>query len=242
MKLTIVVPMYNEERFIRKMLDALIVALQDHEWEIEILVVDDGSTDLSCMEVRSIQSSRIRLLEMPTNSGKGAAVRFGISHASGDLVIVQDADLEYDPRDIPKMLKIYEKYDYQTCAVYGSRILGAKTYLSGWRSRIGLWHGQGLPQRGFNLSLSLFYLLLTRKWISDLLTGYKIYPRWVFNDWQSSTSGFETDHEITMRLEHIGIRIYEIPVSYLPRSKEMGKKSKSSDAIKAVSTLWKYRK
>jgi len=97
MKLTIVVPMYNEERFIRKMLDALIAALQDHEWEIEILVVDDGSTDLSCMEVRSIQSSRIRLLEMPTNSGKGAAVRFGISHASGDLVIVQDADLEYDP-------------------------------------------------------------------------------------------------------------------------------------------------
>ena len=176
MKLTIVVPMYNEERFIRKMLDALIAALQDHEWEIEILVVDDGSTDLSCMEVRSIQSSRIRLLEMPTNSGKGAAVRFGISHASGDLVIVQDADLEYDPRDIPKMLKIYEKHDYQTCAVYGSRILGAKKYLSGWRSRIGLWHGQGLPQRGFNLSLSLFYLLLTRKWISDLLTGYKIYP------------------------------------------------------------------
>ena len=169
MKLTIVVPMYNEEQFIGTMLETLIREMSSFESDTsddsdyEVLVIDDGSRDRSCEIVRNLSNPRIKLWQMPENAGKGAAVRFGISHALGELILVQDADLEYSPSDIPKMLKIYAKEDSKKLAIYGSRILGAKAQLTGWRSTLALWPGQGLPQRGFNLFLSLFHFLLSQE-------------------------------------------------------------------------------
>jgi glycosyltransferase involved in cell wall biosynthesis len=242
MKLTIIVPMFNEERFVGKLLGVLLTATESLGKNVEILVVDDGSTDQSVKVVSEVNSEKIRLLPLPKNQGKGAAVRQGIKNASGDLILVQDADLEYNPEDIVRMLNIYSSRNNTDIAVYGSRILGARNALPGWRGKLGLWPGQGIPQRGFNFFLSVFHLILTRRWITDLLTGYKIYPKSIFSDWESTTSGFETDHEITMQLKKTHIAITEVPVSYAPRSKEMGKKIRGTDAVKAVLTLWKFRK
>jgi dolichol-phosphate mannosyltransferase len=242
MKLSVVVPMFNEERFIIELLSKLLKSLDQLEIESEVLVVDDGSTDKSRELVSGLFHERIKLLCMPSNSGKGAAVRYGVTHSSGDLVLVQDADLEYDTEDIKTMINECQKRELNKVSVYGSRIAGAHYQLTGWRKTIGLWPGQGLPQRAFNLVLSLFHFFVSRVWVSDLLTGYKVYPKRIFDDWETQTSGFETDHEITMQLHKLGIEIVEVPVSYTPRSKSMGKKITSRDAVKALTTIWRYRR
>lgn len=242
MKLSVVVPMFNEEGSIELLLQRLMKSIEELSSDVEILVIDDGSTDRSREIVKGVASKNLELLSMERNSGKGAAVRFGISHAAGDLILVQDADLEYDTSDIGRMLAKYEAFGEVNIAVFGSRVQGARVYLEGWRGMIGLWPGQGLPQRVFNFVLSLFHFLVSWVWVSDLLTGYKIYPRRIFDEWQTVTSGFETDHEITMQLHKLKMEIVEVPVSYTPRSKLMGKKITGRDAIKALQTIWRFRK
>jgi len=239
--LSIVVPVYNEERFVGELLKRVIAAVDYLGDDFEILVVDDGSTDSSTLEVRKVPDSRIKLFECDVNHGKGAAVRRGIVEASGGFILVQDADLEYDPTEIPRLLDALKSPVRRNCAVYGSRVLGARSG-RGIRGRIGLTVGQGLPQWMFNVLLSTFTFFVTRLWVSDLLTGYKIYPIEVFDGWSSQTSGFETDHEITMRLWCLGIEIVEVPISYRPRSRELGKKIGPRDALFAVVTIWRYRK
>lgn len=242
MRLSVVVPMYNEEKFIYSLLTSLLQALEWLEGDFEIIVVDDGSVDKSIEEVERIRSLNVKLHRLSKNIGKGGAVREGVNLARGAWILIQDADLEYDPRDIELMLMATEGTENEPVTVYGSRILGAKMQLSGLRKAIGIWPSQGIPQRLFNFVLSLFHLILTKKWVTDLLTGYKLYPSSLFNGWTTVTSGFETDHEITMQIHRRGIKILEVPVHYLPRSKDMGKKIRNVDAWYALSTLWRFRK
>lgn len=240
-ELSVVVPMYNERKSIKGLLMRVSSSVEAVDGGAEILVVDDGSTDGSAGLVRDLNLPNCRLIALECNGGKGAAVRHGISQARGRFVLVQDADLEYDPSEIELMLSA--AYDHhELVAIYGSRKLGARNQLSGVRGKLRIWPGQGLPQWAFGNLLSLTFLLLTGRWISDLLTGYKLYPRCIFEQWNTQTSGFETDHEITMRLHCLKIPIFEVPVSYVPRSRADGKKIRSRDALVALSTLVKFRR
>ncbi len=232
--------MYNEEASIGILLQNLERVISSLNHKIEIVVVDDGSTDTSFSIVENFQLDSLKLVGLPRNEGKGAAVRHGVAKSSGDFVLIQDADLEYDPREIVKLLGALS--EGEPIAVYGSRVLGSRDEVQGIRGFLGLWPGQGVPQWAFNTVLSIYHYAITGVWLSDLLTGYKLYPRGVFQDWVSRTSGFETDHEITMRLHSSGIRIIEVPISYSPRSKKQGKKIRARDALTALRTIWRFRK
>lgn len=235
-KLSIVIPAYNEERFIRTLLEQIHqVPLEHIGFTKEIIVVDDGSTDKT-FELAS-NFPGVHCLRQ-ANQGKGAAVQKGISISTGDYVIVQDADLEYDPQDYMVMLR--EIKDDKPLVVYGSRPLGI------WRSGTSC----GLPgkhrQQAWgpwfaNVVLSLWTGLLYGRRITDPLTAYKLYPLQILRRMNVKTHGFETDHELTAKLAKMGIPIKEVPIAYQPRSVEEGKKIRARDGLIAVWTLLKFR-
>lgn len=236
--LSVIVPMFNEERFIGELLIDLVENLSASGIEFEILVVDDGSTDDSVKNVRLVLDSRITLLKLSVNSGKGQAVKLGIQNSKGDFLLIQDADREYLPQDIPKLFDLASQKEKSV--VYGSRYLGAQLYQDGLIKKIGLWKNQSIGPWLFNILLSRFYFLLTRIKVTDLMTGYKLYPKVVFVDWLPTTNGFETDHEITQRIRFLGLSILEVPILYHPRTKAEGKKIRFRDGIKAFSTILRF--
>jgi glycosyltransferase involved in cell wall biosynthesis len=164
-------------------------------------------------------------------------VQRGIQEATGEFVIVQDADLEYDPEDYKPMLA---EINRGASSVYGSRVLG-QLRKNGWSLTPGRHPEQSLGPWLAGVVLSCWTAVLYFKWISDTLTAYKIYPRNVFNTMQVKTYGFETDHEITAKLIRRGIGIREVPISYQPRSAEEGKKIRAVDGLIAVWTLLRFR-
>jgi glycosyltransferase involved in cell wall biosynthesis len=235
-KVSIVVPAYNEQAFIGALLEKLLrVDTAAAGFEKEIVVVNDGSRDRTAEIVAAIPG--VRLISQ-NNQGKGAAVQRGVREATGDLVLVQDADLEYDPDDIPAMLRALG--DGDRTAVYGSRILGVIAKNPNALLR-GLAPGQQLAPWLTNRALSVLALILYGRWFTDLLTGYKIYPAAFLRGIQVKTSGFETDHELTAKLVKAGYAIREVPVSYRPRTVAEGKKIGPMDAVKAVWTLLCFR-
>ena len=234
-KLSIIIPAYNEEQFIGTLLDTVLaVDTESLGFEKEIIVVNDGSKDGTADSVRRFPS--VTLIDQP-NQGKGAAVQRGIREATGDFILVQDADLEYEPADYRPML---EAIRGGAACVYGSRVLG-QLRDRGWTATPGRHPQQGLGPWLAGLILSAVTFLLYWVWISDTLTAYKLYPRSVFGWMKVKTHGFETDHEITAKLIRAGIRITEAPISYHPRSVEEGKKIKASDGFIAIWTLLRFR-
>jgi glycosyltransferase involved in cell wall biosynthesis len=234
-KLSIIIPAYNEEQFIGTLLDTVLaVDTESLGFEKEIIVVNDGSKDGTADSVRCFPS--VTLIDQP-NQGKGAAVQRGIREATGDFILVQDADLEYEPADYRPML---EAIRAGAACVYGSRVLG-QLRDHGWTATPGRHPQQGLGPWLAGLILSAVTFLLYWVWISDTLTAYKLYPRSVFGWMKVKTHGFETDHEITAKLIRAGIRITEAPISYHPRSVEEGKKIKASDGFIAIWTLLRFR-
>lgn len=206
-------------------------------------MVDDASTDQTHVRAEDVARSeaRVRVVRHERNRGKGAAVQTGISAANLSHVLVQDADREYDPSDIPRLWNaVVQSGEPDRTVAFGSRSLGARR-LPGWRGRLKKWPRQSPGPWLFGYVLSAWFAVVKRRWISDLLTGYKLYPRGLFLGWSPETSGFETDHEITMKILNAGLRIVEVPVSYTPRSKEEGKKINWRDAVKALRTVWRYR-
>jgi len=178
----------------------------------------------------------VRLVQQK-NQGKGRAVQRGIQEATGDYILVQDADLEYDPADyIPMLAKLANLGG----AVYGSLTLG-QLRENGWTLTPGRHPRQLFGPWVANLLLTLWTFLLYGRWITDTLTGYKIYPREFFSRVEIVTRGFETDHEITAKLIRLGIRIHEVPISFSPRSEEEGKKIRARDGLIAVWTLLRFR-
>ena len=225
--LSIVIPAYNEERFIGALLHQVqAVPLETLGVTAEIIVVDDCSADRTSEIVRGIDG--VRLFRLARNSGKGAAVREGIAQATGDYLIIQDADLEYDPQDYLPMMRAI--LDRRADVVYGSRYLGK-----------GRHAGQSLAAYVGGRSLSLVMLATTGKYLTDTVTALKLFPRALLPSLDLQTKGFETDHEITAKVLARGLRIVEVPVTYKPRSKEEGKKIGLRDWFIGARTFWKYR-
>jgi dolichol-phosphate mannosyltransferase len=226
--LSIVIPAYNEERYIGTLLDRIAaVDLSPLGLAKEIIVVDDCSRDRTAEIVSSVRSVRLQRLER--NSGKGRAVRAGIAQATGDYLIIQDADLEYDPRDYVAMLE--ELTTGRADVVYGSRYLGR-----------GRYPHQGLAAYIGGRSLSAVGYLFTGRYLTDTVTALKLFHRADIAALPLETSGFELDHEITARMLARGRRIVEVPIRYYPRTRAEGKKIGARDWFIATKTFWKYRR
>ena len=237
--LSIVIPAYNEEAFLGTLIDRILaVPVETLGFSKELIIVNDGSRDKTA-EVAQSFADRYREVRCFSqhNQGKGKAVRRGIEEASGDFVLVQDADLEYDPQDYIALLEGLRQAD----VVYGSRTLGQRREQPAFT-----WCPGRHPQQGFGpwvagVLLTLWTGLIYARWITDTLTAYELYPAQTVKKMRLRTTGFETDHEITAKLIRQGLRIMEVPIRYYPRSREEGKKIKPSDGLIAVWTLLRFR-
>ena len=225
--LSIVIPAYNEARFIGTLLDQIKrVDLSRFDLAKQIIVVDDRSKDQTADIVAGVPG--VELVRMAVNGGKGRAVRAGIERATGEYLIIQDADLEYDPNDyVPMVEALLSK---RGDVVYGSRYMGR-----------GRHANQSLAAYLGGRSLSLAALAFTGRYLTDTVTALKLFHRSDLATIALDTSGFELDHEITARLSARGRRIVEVPISYAPRSKEEGKKIGARDWFIGVRTFWRYR-
>lgn len=225
--LSIVIPAYNEERFIGTLLEQIsAVDLSRFNIDKQIIVVDDCSKDRTADIVAAVPG--VQLVRMPVNGGKGRAVRAGIERASGDYLIIQDADLEYDPNDyVPMVEALLSK---RGDVVYGSRYMGR-----------GRHANQSLAAYLGGRSLSLVALAFTGRYLTDTVTALKLFHRNDLAVLPLETSGFELDHEITARLSARGRRIIEVPIGYAPRNKEEGKKIGARDWFIGVRTFFRYR-
>ena len=237
-KVSIIIPSFNEANFILALIEQINdIDLRDVNFEKEIIVIDDGSTD-NTREILEAQDDVMYFYQI--NSGKGSAVQNGIKRASGDYILVQDADLEYSPQDYLPMLKIITDLDFSSnVAVYGSRTLVERNLMKFIRP-IPL-KNQSLSSWLMNLVLTVLVLIFYQRFITDTLTGYKIYPKSFFLNNKIETKGFETDHEITAKLIRKQYKIIEIPIRYTPRTKEEGKKINIWDGFKAIHTIIRYR-
>ena len=231
-RLSVVIPAFNEERFIGTLLERLAhVPLAPLGVELEPIVVDDCSTDRTSEIAGSVPGVIVE--RHARNAGKGRAVRTGLARAGGEYVIVQDADLEYDPNDyVPMMAAILAG---RGDVVYGSRYL-AGNGRSGGKHANQSW-GAYLGGR----SLSLVGLVFTGTYLTDTVTALKLFRRELLLDLDLETSGFELDHEITAKVLARGLRIVEVPIAYHPRSRAEGKKIGLRDWFVAIRTLWRFR-
>jgi dolichol-phosphate mannosyltransferase len=227
-RLSIVIPAYNEDRFIGTLLERIeAVDLLPLGVSKEVIVVDDCSSDRTSAVVSAFPG--VRLHRQAVNGGKGKAVRQGIAMATGDLLIIQDADLEYDPQDYVPMLQAL--LDRKGDIVYGSRYLGR-----------GRHPNQSLAAYLGGRSLSVAGWLATGRFLTDTVTAYKLFHRHDLAALELQTSGFELDHEITARMLARGLTIVEVPIRYSPRSREEGKKIGARDWVTALRTFYRFRK
>jgi glycosyltransferase involved in cell wall biosynthesis len=224
MNLTVIIPVYNEKQTIHEILRRV----QQVNLAQEILIVDDGSNDGTREILHELDGKEnIRVILHELNLGKGAAVSTGIQNANGDLLLIQDADLEYDPRDYPALLKPLQ--EGLADVVYGSRFLG------GPRRPTMFWHMVA------NKLLTLITNILYDNILTDMETGYKVFRREVMQGINIHARGFEFEPEFTAKVLKRKVRIFEVPITFNPRDYSEGKKIKLKDAFIAVWTLFKYR-
>jgi glycosyltransferase involved in cell wall biosynthesis len=224
MRLSVIIPVYNESKTIVE----IIRRVQATGLVDEILAVDDGSTDGSRELLDGLAADgKIKVIHHERNQGKGKAVRTGIDNVTGDLIIIQDADLEYDPREFPNLLKPIEEGIADI--VYGSRFLGAG------RRPVLFWNMVA------NKILTLVTNILYNNILTDMETGYKLFRRQVVKDIPLHAHGFEFEPEFTAKILKRKARIYEVPITFNPRDYSEGKKIKMKDAFIALWTLVKYR-
>jgi len=206
------------------------VDLSPHGLEKEIIVVDDCSKDGTVGIVERFPD--VILCRHERNGGKGRAVRTGIARATGDYLMIQDADLEYEPHDYLPMVKAL--LSMQADVVYGSRytngLFGSKYAQQSWPAYLG------------GRSLSVAALICTGRYLTDTVTALKLFPRHLLTELDLQTTGFELDHEITSKVLARGGRIVEVPIQYFPRSREEGKKIGVKDWIRGLRTFWRYRR
>jgi glycosyltransferase involved in cell wall biosynthesis len=226
MKLSVVIPVYNE----RESLPIILERVRKTPFEKEIILVDDGSTDGTredLQKMRENQGEQVRIFFHEKNRGKGAALRTGFRAVTGDIVIIQDADLEYNPEDYGRLLEPI--LDGRADVVYGSRFLG------GPHRVLFFWHFMA------NRALTLISNMLTNLNLSDMETCYKVFRADVIRKLELTSDRFNIEPEITVKLARAGFRIYETPISYSGRDYTEGKKITWRDGIPAVWALLRYR-
>jgi len=220
MKLSVLVPLFNEEKTIAQILERLL----KQKAVAEIIVVNDGSTDKSADVVKKFvkKSKKIKLFSKE-NAGKGSAVRHALKKVTGDYVLIQDADLEYDPEDIPILLEPVLKGRAQV--IYGSRFIGA-------HSNLLFWHRMG------NNCLNFLINILYNTTLSDMETCYKLMPTKLMKSLHLTANKFDLEPEITCKILKKGLRIYEVPINYVGRDFSEGKKITWRGGVSALRTIF----
>jgi dolichol-phosphate hexosyltransferase len=221
--LSVLIPVYNEEQTLDRLLDAV----EERPEVSELVIVDDGSTDRTSeiLEARDFKGN-VQIIRHERNRGKGAALRTAIAAATGDVALVQDADLEYDPAEFPLLLAPIERGRAEV--VYGSRSFAAHSAYSFWFV-IG------------NKLVTLWTNVLFNSYLSDMETCYKLMPLSVWRSLDLRSDGFDIEPEITAKLLKSGRRIYEVPISYAARGRVEGKKLTWRDGVTALWTLSRIR-
>ena len=224
MDISVVIPVYNEESTLQK----IFSRIKKTRIPSEILLIDDGSTDSTPQIIKQLQEDpSVHAITFPVNRGKGAAVSAGIKAAHGEIIILQDADLEYNPSDYKKLLKPFEKN--QAEVVYGVRFMTNNKKTSYFFHFVA------------NKILTMITNILYKSSLNDMETGYKIFRKDIFEQLQIKANGFDFEPEFTAKLLKRKIKIYEVPITFKPRNYAQGKKIKFHDALLAIWTLIKVR-
>lgn len=223
-RLSVLIPALNEARTLARVVDEVLAS----DVELEVILIDDGSTDGTWDIMRSkADGDHVRAFRHTRNQGKGGAIRTGLKYARGELILIQDADLEYDPRDYKQLLRPI--VDGDATVVYGTQAFSS-------HSAYSFWYVMG------NRLVTLATNILFNCYISDMETGYKLMPRDVALSLHLQARGFELEPEITAKLIRSGLRIYEVPIRYHARSREEGRKLTAADGARALITLVRFRR
>lgn len=222
--LSVIMPCYNEA----PTLPAILARVRAVEIDKEIIAVDDHSSDttLTVLQNEAAHDPCMCVISHPTNRGKGAAVRSGLAHARGEIVVIQDADMEYDPNDYHEL--VTPIMDRRVDVVFGSRFMGRHT---------GMYFWNAIGNKGLTFITNFLY----NCWISDMETCYKAMRTEIMRKLDLESNDFRLEPEITAKVLRCGYRIYEVPVSYLGRTYEEGKKMKPSQGFYAIWALLRYR-
>ena len=225
MKLSVIIPVYNEEKTIRE----IVRRVQEVAIEKEVIIVNDGSEDGTSQALNDMADDydNLVLIHQARNRGKGAALREGFAHATGEIILIQDADLEYDPKDYAQLLPPI--LDGRADIVYGSRFLG------GPHRVLFFWHYVG------NKFLTLFSNMLNNLNLTDMEVGYKVFRRHILDQIHLKSNRFGFEPEFTAKIARLRPRIYEVPISYSGRSYEEGKKITWKDGVVALYCIVRYR-
>jgi len=223
-KLSIIMPAYNEETTINTIINGVLAT----PYQKEIIIVDDGSTDGTRSKIMKINNPEVKTIFHEKNIGKGGAIQTGFRHVTGDIILIQDADLEYDPSDYPMLLKPI--IDGKADVVFGSRFAGQGTHRV-----LYFWHYVG------NKFLTLLSNIFTELNLTDMETCYKVFTNEALNDIEIKENRFGFEPEITAKIAKKKLRIYEVPISYYGRTYEEGKKINWKDGLWALLCIFRYR-
>ncbi len=224
MKLSVLVPVYNEAATVETALKRILNV--DYPCDVEVVVVNDGSVDRTAELLAGISHPSLTVVHHPANRGKGAAIRTAADSATGDYMIICDADLEYSPEEIPTLLA--PVLAGETQLVYGTRSFGSHTAFS-------FWYVLG------NKAVTLFANVVFDCWISDLETCFKLMPLELYRELDIRSAGFGMEAEVTGKLLGRGMRPFEVPISYKARTREEGKKLTWKDGVEALWILMRER-
>lgn len=228
MKISVIIPIFNEERYIEK----IIAKVSKVNIEKEIIIVNDGSTDTSLRILKKLKFKNLKIISNSQNYGKGYSIRVALKYVNNKIIIIQDADLEYDPNDFFKLIQPFKKGNVNV--VYGSRFLGIKRFI--------FKRGINYNFRAFmNLCLTSLFNILYNQKITDLHTCYKVFDRSIISQLNLEEDRFSFCPEFSAKISKLGYKIHEVLVSYNPRSKSEGKKITFVDGLYAIKAIMKYK-